>query len=107
LRTSDYPESPLRISEERPLADPSRVVLRPFHLGCALLDRDDPSKVVARSKVPVLIAEDDDRSGYVPNAVYTCGAILTGEDLLVSYGISDSAIGFATRSAGQIMKIME
>ncbi|WP_240704751.1 glycoside hydrolase family 130 protein [Croceicoccus sediminis] len=81
--------------------------MRKYALGCALLDRDDPSKVLARSKAPVLTAEDDDRSGYVPNVVYTCGALKMGENILVPYGISDSAVGFATSTVGEIMKIME
>jgi predicted GH43/DUF377 family glycosyl hydrolase len=70
--------------------------MRKYALGCALLDRDDPSKVIARTTEPVLTAEDADRSGYVPNVVYTCGALKVGERLLVPYGISDSAVGFAT-----------
>ncbi|MBB3989707.1 glycoside hydrolase family 130 protein [Croceicoccus naphthovorans] len=81
--------------------------MRRYSLGCALLDRDDPSKVLARSKVPVLTAEDDDRSGYVPNVVYTCGAMQLGQELLVPYGISDSAVGFATCSIDDLMQIME
>jgi predicted GH43/DUF377 family glycosyl hydrolase len=70
--------------------------MRKYSLGCALLDRDDPSKVIARSPEPVLTAVDADRSGYVPNVVYTCGVLKVGERLLVPYGISDSAVGFAT-----------
>ncbi|WP_309623484.1 glycoside hydrolase family 130 protein [Novosphingobium sp.] len=70
--------------------------MRKYALGCALLDRDDPSKVLARTSEPVLTAEDADRSGYVPNVVYTCGALQVGGRLLVPYGISDSAVGFAT-----------
>jgi predicted GH43/DUF377 family glycosyl hydrolase len=70
--------------------------MRKYSLGCALLDRDDPSKVIARSPEPVLTAVDADRSGYVPNVVYTCGVLKVGERLFVPYGISDSAVGFAT-----------
>ena len=70
--------------------------MRKYSLGCALLDRDDPSKVIARSAKPVLTAVDADRQGYVPNVVYTCGVLKVGERLLVPYGISDSAVGFAT-----------
>lgn len=81
--------------------------MRKYALGCALLDREDPSKVLARSKAPVLTAEDDDRSGYVPNVVYTCGALKMGEDLLVPYGISDSAVGFATCTVEDLLQIME
>ena len=70
--------------------------MRKYALGCALLDRDDPSKVLARTSEPVLTAEDADRSGYVPNVVYTCGALHVGNQLLIPYGISDSAVGFAS-----------
>jgi predicted GH43/DUF377 family glycosyl hydrolase len=70
--------------------------MRKYSLGCALLDLKDPGKVIGRSREPVLTAENADRSGYVPNVVYTCGALKVGECLLVPYGISDSAVGFAS-----------
>lgn len=81
--------------------------MRKYALGCALLDRDDPSKVLARSRTPLLTAVDADRFGYVPNVVYTCGALNVGETLLVPYGISDSAVGFATTTIGEILRDME
>ena len=80
--------------------------MRKYALGCALLDLDDPSKVIGRTKEPVLTAEDADRSGYVPNVVYTCGALKVGERLLVPYGISDSSVGFATVAIDELMKLM-
>ncbi len=80
--------------------------MRKYALGCALLDRDDPSKVIARSAKPILTAIDADRFGYVPNVVYTCGALLVGEQLLVPYGISDSAVGFATTSVSELLAMM-
>ena len=81
--------------------------MRKYALGCALLDLDDPSKVIARSAKPVLTAIDADRAGYVPNVIYTCGALLSGEQLLIPYGISDSAVGFATASVADILALME
>ncbi len=80
--------------------------MRKYALGCALLDRDDPSKVIARSTKPILTAIDADRFGYVPNVVYTCGALLIGEQLLVPYGISDSAVGFASTSVSDLLAEM-
>ncbi len=80
--------------------------MRKYALGCALLDRDDPSKVIARSAKPILTAIDADRFGYVPNVVYTCGALMVGEQLLVPYGISDSAVGFATTSVSELLAMM-
>ena len=80
--------------------------MRKYALGCALLDLNDPSKVIGRTKEPVLSAVDADRSGYVPNVVYTCGALRVGEQLLVPYGISDSAVGFATVAIDELLKLM-
>lgn len=81
--------------------------MRKYALGCCLLDRDDPSKVIARSSEPILTAENADRAGYVPNVVYSCGGMLTGGDqLLLPYGISDIAVGFALGSLSDIMAVM-
>jgi predicted GH43/DUF377 family glycosyl hydrolase len=80
--------------------------MRKYALGCALLDRDNPSKVIGRVREPVLTAVDADRSGYVPNVVYTCGVMKVGERLLVPYGISDSAVGFATVKIADLLDLM-
>lgn len=80
--------------------------MRKYALGCVLLDRDDPSKVIGRTKEPILTAIDADRSGYVPNVVYTCGVLKVGERLLIPYGISDSAVGFATVEIADLLQLM-
>jgi predicted GH43/DUF377 family glycosyl hydrolase len=69
--------------------------MRQYSIGAVLLDRDDPSKVLGRTRYPILEAKDDDRNGYVPNVVYTCGGMRVGDQLFMPYGISDSSIGFA------------
>ena len=80
--------------------------MRKYALGAALLDRDDPSRVIGRTREPILTAVDADRSGYVPNVVYTCGVMRVGERLLVPYGISDSAVGFATCLISDLLALM-
>ncbi|HYD23404.1 MAG TPA: glycoside hydrolase family 130 protein [Croceibacterium sp.] len=80
--------------------------MRKYSVGCALLDRDDPSKVIGRTAEPVLTAVEADRSGYVPNVVYTCGVLKVGERLLMPYGISDSAVGFATVEIDALLDLM-
>lgn len=69
--------------------------MRKYSIGAALLDKDDPSKVLARSREPLLAAADQDREGYVPNVVYTCGAIRHGDTLFIPYGVADSSVAFA------------
>ncbi|MFC4293509.1 glycoside hydrolase family 130 protein [Novosphingobium tardum] len=99
--------SPIEIEEGWLLFTHGVGAMRKYSLGCALLDKKDPSKVIGRTVRPVLTAEDNDRFGYVPNVVYTCGALLTGERLLIPYGISDSAVGFATATVADILALME
>ena len=66
-----------------------------------LLDKDDPSKVIGRTPEPLLAAKDQDREGYVPNVVYSCGAIRHGDKLFLPYGIADSSVGFGGLSASK------
>jgi len=80
--------------------------MRKYSLGAALLDRDDPSRVLGRTACPILTAAESDREGYVPNVVYTCGAMAVGDELFIPYGISDSAIGFATTTVPDLLGLM-
>ena len=80
--------------------------MRKYALGCALLDLDDPSKLIGRTREPVLTAVDADREGYVPNVIYTCGALRMGQKLLIPYGISDSAVGFASADIDKLVTLM-
>jgi predicted GH43/DUF377 family glycosyl hydrolase len=60
-----------------------------------LLDLKEPTKVIGRLQGPLLSPTDEERSGYVPNVVYSCGALIHREVLVIPYGISDAAAGFA------------
>jgi predicted GH43/DUF377 family glycosyl hydrolase len=80
--------------------------MRKYALGAALLDRDNPARVLGRTREPILSAVNADRSGYVPNVVYTCGVLPVGDRLLVPYGISDSAVGFATCAISDLLALM-
>ena len=69
--------------------------LREYSLGALLLDLDDPSKVIGSLRQPLLQPEPDEREGYVPNVVYSCGEMIVGDDLFLPYGVSDSSTRFA------------
>lgn len=81
--------------------------MRKYSIGAVLLDKVDPSKVIGRTRQPILAAADQDREGYVPNVVYTCGAIKHGDTLFMPYGIADSSVGFAFVSIGEMLEAME
>lgn len=81
--------------------------MRKYAIGAALLDKDDPSKVIGRTPSPILSAADEDREGYVPNVVYTCGAIRVGDDLFLPYGVADSSVCFAFVAISDILAQMQ
>ena len=70
--------------------------MRRYCLGASLFDLNDPTKEIGRLKEPLLTAKDDEREGYVPNVLYTCGTIVHNNELVIPYGLSDYATGFAT-----------
>ncbi len=81
--------------------------MRKYAIGAALLDKADPSKVIGRTINPILSAADEDREGYVPNVVYTCGAIRTGDDLFLPYGVADSSVCFAFVAITDVLALMQ
>lgn len=70
--------------------------MRTYRIGAILLDLEHPERVIGRLRSPLLSPADDERDGYVPNVVYSCGALVHADTLVLPYGIADSAIGFAT-----------
>jgi predicted GH43/DUF377 family glycosyl hydrolase len=70
--------------------------VRHYSIGAVLLDKDDPSRVLGRSRVPLVQPATAERHGYVPNVVYSCGAIKVGERILLPYAISDAFSTVAT-----------
>jgi predicted GH43/DUF377 family glycosyl hydrolase len=69
--------------------------MRTYAIGATLLDLDDPSRLVATLPEPLVTATPEERDGYVPNVVYTCGGMVHGEALVLPYGHGDRAIGIA------------
>ncbi|MGA8038827.1 MAG: glycoside hydrolase family 130 protein, partial [Acidimicrobiia bacterium] len=69
---------------------------RTYSLGAILLEIDDPSRVIGRLEEPLLVPNEEEREGYVPNVVYSCGSMLHGDLLILPYGISDVACRVAT-----------
>jgi len=81
--------------------------MRQYCIGAFLLDRDDPSKVIGRLPEPLLKPNQNERAGYVPNVVYTCGALLHNGELIIPYGLADHATGFATVALAEVLDAME
>ncbi len=70
--------------------------MRRYALGAVLLDLDDPSRVIGHLRDPLLVPNEQERDGYVPNVVYSCGSIIHDNHLVIAYGASDTSTSFAT-----------
>jgi predicted GH43/DUF377 family glycosyl hydrolase len=70
--------------------------MRRYCLGASLHDINDPSIEIGRLREPLVIPNTDEREGYVPNVLYSCGAIIHNEELIIPYGLSDYCSSFAT-----------
>ena len=80
--------------------------MRKYAMGAFLLDLDDPSRVIGRLDVPLLEPDANEREGYVPNVVYSCGAVIHNRELIIPYAMSDYASTFATISLDEILEAM-
>ncbi len=81
--------------------------VRKYSIGAALLDKADPSKVLARTREPLVRPEPWGREGYVPNVVYTCGAMRHNEQIVLPYAVSDTFSNFATIEIAALMRVMQ
>ncbi len=77
--------------------------MRTYVISAILLDIADPSKIIGRLKVPLIQADENEREGYVPNVVYTCGLLRHVDQLLIPYAVSDSATGFMSVGLNELL----
>lgn len=81
--------------------------MRKYCIGAILLDLEDPTRVIGRLKHPLIEPIDNEREGYVPNVVYTCGALLHGRELIIPYAMSDSASSIATVKIDELLSALQ
>jgi predicted GH43/DUF377 family glycosyl hydrolase len=81
--------------------------MRKYSMGAYLLDLADPSRLIGRLEVPLLEPDANEREGYVPNVVYSCGAVVHGENLVIPYAMSDYASTFATVPLADVLGAMK
>ena len=80
--------------------------MREYCIGAMLLDLENPAKIIARLDEPLLTPREEEREGYVPNVVYTCGAIIHNGDLVIPYAMSDLISGIATVGVSELISCM-
>ena len=80
--------------------------VRKYSIGAVLLDKHDPSRVLARAREPLVRPEPTEREGYVPNVVYTCGALRHGDRIILPYAVSDTFSNFATINIAALLEVL-
>jgi predicted GH43/DUF377 family glycosyl hydrolase len=70
--------------------------MRQYCIGATLLDLDDPTRVIGRTAEPLIMATGEERVGYVPNVVYSCGGMIHNDVLIIPYAMSDVITLFAS-----------
>jgi len=98
--------SPIELDEGWLLLTHGVGPVRKYSIGAALLDKVDPSKVIARTREPLIRPEPAEREGYVPNVVYTCGAMRHNDRIILPYAVSDTFSKFATIRIADLMNLL-
>jgi predicted GH43/DUF377 family glycosyl hydrolase len=98
--------SPIELDEGWLLLTHGVGPVRRYAIGAVLLDKHDPSKVLARSTEPLVRPEAPEREGSVPNVVYTCGAMRHKDQIILPYAISDTYCNFATISIAALLQAL-
>ncbi|WP_019831898.1 glycoside hydrolase family 130 protein [Sphingomonas sp. PR090111-T3T-6A] len=99
--------SPLEIEEGWLVLTHGVGMVRNYAIGACLLDRNDPSRVLRRTAEPIIAPSPNDRHGYVPNVVYSCGGMICGRVLVLPYGVADNFATFATIDVDALLASME
>ncbi len=99
--------SPIELDEGWLLLTHGVGPVRKYSIGAVLLDKQDPTRILARSRDPLVRPEQSERDGYVPNVVYTCGAIRHNDQIILPYAVSDTFSNFATIKIVDLLKAME
>lgn len=81
--------------------------MRKYSMGAFLLDLEDPSRVIGRLREPLLAPNENEREGYVPNVVYSCGSLIHNGELIIPYAMSDYASTFATVPVSEVLDAMD
>jgi predicted GH43/DUF377 family glycosyl hydrolase len=81
--------------------------MRQYCIGASLLDVDEPWRVIGRTREPLIVPAGEERVGYVPNVVYTCGAMQHNNQLIIPYAASDTLTTFATVSLPELLAVLK
>ncbi len=81
--------------------------MRRYCIGASLFDLDDPTKEIGRLSQPLLSPLEEEREGYVPNVVYSCGSMIHNHHLVLPYAVSDYSSSYATVEMAELMQALK
>jgi predicted GH43/DUF377 family glycosyl hydrolase len=81
--------------------------MREYTLSASLYDLNDPEIVIGRLKEPLMVPNEEEREGYVPNVIYSCGSMIHNEDLIIPYAMSDHASSYATVNLKELLDVLK
>ncbi|NQT11799.1 MAG: glycosidase [Planctomycetes bacterium] len=79
--------------------------MRQYCIGAVLLDLEDPTKIIRQTSEPLMVPRGEERHGYVPNVVYSCGAMIHNDVLIIPYAMSDISSSFAIISLEELLRM--
>ena len=99
--------SPIEIDEGWLVFTHGVGMVRGYSIGACLLDKADPSRVLKRTRAPLIFPSSEQRGGYVPNVTYSCGALVEGRNVLMPYAVGDQFTAFAIGTVDAVLSVME
>jgi predicted GH43/DUF377 family glycosyl hydrolase len=81
--------------------------MREYTLGASLYDLENPEKQIGRLNNPLMVPNETEREGYVPNVIYSCGSIIHNEDLIIPYAMSDHSSTYATVNLRELLDVLK
>jgi predicted GH43/DUF377 family glycosyl hydrolase len=81
--------------------------MREYTLGASLYELDNPEKLIRRLNSPLMMPNETEREGYVPNVIYSCGSIVHNDNLIIPYAMSDHSSTYATCDLRELLDVLK
>ena len=76
-------------------------------MGASLYELDNPEKEIGRLTSPLMVPNEFEREGYVPNVIYSCGSIIHNDDIVIPYAMSDHSSSYATVNLRELLEVLK
>jgi predicted GH43/DUF377 family glycosyl hydrolase len=81
--------------------------MREYTLGASLFELKNPEKEIGRLNNPLMVPNESEREGYVPNVIYSCGSMIHNDDLIIPYAMSDHSSSYATVNLKELLNVLK